>query len=74
MSSGVEKDKKEGAGETSEISNKSQGGGKNKFQFDRTKTFFRNLINMMRWIKQVDQIIDVTNKMNENKSQMDVSE
>ena len=32
-------------------------GKSNKFQFERTKTFFRNLINMMKWIRQVDQLM-----------------
>ena len=50
------------------------GGPKNKFAFDRTKTFFRNLISMMRWARQIDTILDVQNKMTENKNQMDVSE
>ena len=73
ISSGVDNSKKpEGESEASGV--KKEGGNKNKFQFDRTKTFFRNLINMMRWIKQVDSLLEVTNNMNDNKNQMDVSE
>lgn len=55
---------------------KDKGGAaaKNKFAFDRTKTFFRNLISMMRWARQIDTILDVQTKMTENKNQMDVSE
>ena len=42
--------------------------------FDRTKTFFRNLISMMKWVRQQDQFLEVEKDMTEKKNQMDVSE